>query len=346
LYPQTQKEWNRGFPEIWHWFIVPECSLCCRDAVRKCQDKCTQLCECDNEHLTNSSHFLWQHCNVAPTSATTLVSVRHTQVFRTALTALTEPRTLWRRITHYPSPRRRVALHSISKIYFSHWSERMWSVYLDASISGVSDPRRAFLPAFRVTGRADDKPGSTWERRRQTWESRRHVWEHLESQSCIQFVFSSMYLCIYVSMYLYSYPSTHGISGLAAGGAWEQFEVRLKMTIEWTQRYTPRPWSSEFGDALGGRGRVNLEINSETMIERVWRCTWRPCSCELAGRNRESLEIHLEAVIERVWRCTWATVIDRVWRCTWRPWSSGIGRVLGGGRWTAHRVMRLYSSVR
>jgi hypothetical protein len=53
----------------------------------------------------------------------------------------------------------------------------------------VSDPRRAFLPAFRGTGSASDKPGSaddkpesTWERRRQTWERRRHVWEHLESQ--------------------------------------------------------------------------------------------------------------------------------------------------------------------
>jgi len=51
----------------------------------------------------------------------------------------------------------------------------MWSVNLDASISGVSDPRRAFLPAFRVTGSAYDKPGSTW-------EPQRHVWEHLESQ--------------------------------------------------------------------------------------------------------------------------------------------------------------------
>jgi len=61
-------------------------------------------------------------------------------------------------------------------MYFSHWkppgvSERMWSVNLAASISGVSNPRRAFLPAFRVTGRAgnkpgsaDNKPGSTWER--------------------------------------------------------------------------------------------------------------------------------------------------------------------------------------
>jgi len=40
---------------------------------------------------------------------------------------------------------------------------------------------------------------------------------------CIQFVFSSMYLC---------YLSTHGISGLAARGDCKQFEVRLKMTIE------------------------------------------------------------------------------------------------------------------
>jgi len=137
------------------------------------------------------SNYQSTHCDKS--SAITLVSVRNTRVFRTALTALTEPRTLWRRITRYPSPRRRVVLHSINNMYFSHWSERMWSVNLDESISGVSDPRRAFLPAFRVTGSADDKPGSTWERRR-------HVWEHLESQSCIQFVFSSMSLCIYVSI--------------------------------------------------------------------------------------------------------------------------------------------------
>jgi hypothetical protein len=40
------------------------------------------------------------------------------------------------------------------------------------------------------------------------------------------------HLCIYVSMFLYSYPSTYGIFGLVAGGASEQFKVRLKMTIE------------------------------------------------------------------------------------------------------------------
>jgi len=133
----------------------------------------------------------------------------------------------------------------------------------------VSDPRRAFQPAFRVTGISDDwyrssigvivislrTPrsarehfGSTWERPRQVWERRRHVWEHLKSQySSLGKTPSSLgtllvrleiiattyhstifkthvfslysHLCIYVSMYLYSYPSTHNISRLAAGGA-------------------------------------------------------------------------------------------------------------------------------
>ena len=38
-------------------------------------------------------------------------------------------------------------------------------------------------------------------------------------------------------MYLYSYLSTHGISGLAARGDCQQFEVRLKMT---TNMYSPQ----------------------------------------------------------------------------------------------------------
>jgi hypothetical protein len=53
----------------------------------------------------------------------------------------------------------------------------------------VSDPRRAFLPAFRVTGSAgdkpgstDDKPGSADDKSGNTWERRRQLWEHLESQ--------------------------------------------------------------------------------------------------------------------------------------------------------------------
>jgi len=47
---------------------------------------------------------------------------------------------------------------------------------------------------------------------------------------------------------------------------------------------------------------VTLEMHSEAVIERVWRCTWRPRSSELrdalGGRDRASLDMHLEAVIE------------------------------------------------
>jgi len=59
------------------------------------------------------------------------------------------------------------------------------------------------------------------------------------------------------------YVSTHGISGLAAGGAWEQCEVRRKMMIPWTQRYTPRLWSSEFRDDF------------DAATKCIWRCSPR-----------------------------------------------------------------------
>jgi hypothetical protein len=39
-------------------------------------------------------------------------------------------------------------------------------------------------------------------------------------------------LSIYVSVYLCSYPSTHGKHGLAAGAAEGQFKVHLKMMTE------------------------------------------------------------------------------------------------------------------
>jgi len=81
---------------------------------------------------------------------------------------------------------------------------------------------------------------------------------------------------------------------------------------------------SLLNDILGVRDRSSLEMHWEAVIERVWRCTWRPRWSELrdalGGRDRASLEMHWEAVPERVWRCT----------C--RLWSSEIGGVLGGGR--------------
>jgi len=66
----------------------------------------------------------------------------------------------------------------------------------------------------------------------------------------------------------------------------------------------------------------SLEMHWEAVIERVWRCTWRPRWCELrdalGGRDRESLEMHWEAEMK------WTQ------RCTWRPWSIEFGDALGG----------------
>jgi hypothetical protein len=67
-------------------------------------------------------------------------------------------------------------------------------------------------------------------------------------------------------MYLYSYTSTHDIFGLAAGGASEQLEVRLRMTIERTQRNTWWWLCGELRDALGGRNRASLKMHMEAEI--------------------------------------------------------------------------------
>jgi len=42
----------------------------------------------------------------------------------------------------------------------------------------------------------------------------------------------------------------------------------------------------------------------KAVIKRHWRCTWRPCLCELEGHDRASSEFHLEAEIKWVWRYT------------------------------------------
>jgi len=63
-----------------------------------------------------------------------------------------------------------------------------------------------------------------------------------------------------------------------------ELEVQLETEIEWTPRCTGRPWSIEFGDAIGDRAWVNSEMHWETVIERVWRCTWSSRSSELSER--------------------------------------------------------------
>jgi len=179
-----------------------------------------------------------------------------------------------------------------------------------------------------------------------------------------------------VSMGRYSYLSTQGISGLAARGDCQQFEVCLKMTTNMYSlsliprplpldqhtpavthwRWTWRPWSSEFGDAIGDRDWVYSEMHWEAVIESVWRCTvtqwWSQRGDTLWSLDWVSLEMHFEALIEWVGRCTlrpWLrefgdalrghdqaslemqldTEIEWMERCTGRPWSSEFEHWLG-----------------
>jgi hypothetical protein len=47
---------------------------------------------------------------------------------------------------------------------------------------------------------------------------------------------------------------------------------------------------------------VSLEMHLESVIERVWRCNWKPessdCGDALRGRDLASLEMDLVAAIE------------------------------------------------
>ena len=99
------------------------------------------------------------------------------------------------------------------------------------------------------------------------------------------------------------------LQDILAGRDLARLEMHLEAEIEWTERYTPRLWSSEFGDAVGDRGWVNSELHLEAVIVWVCRHTWRPRLSELRcahpGRDRVSLEMHLEqAMIKRDWRST------------------------------------------
>jgi len=201
-------------------------------------------------------------CLRAGRSATTRFSVRNTRVFRTALKAPMEPGTLSRRITRYPSPRRRVGwqmyLLYLVVTYMHHQNDTCVTLFAGAAV---------MLKPFTKCLAIDDKPGST-------------------SNHTLVFSLYS-YLCIYVAMYLYTYPSTHAISGLAAVSRiyTPHHPVHLRYPCISVQppslledildrarlRCTWRLGLSELRDALGGRDRASLEMRLEAMIVRTCR---------------------------------------------------------------------------
>ena len=115
---------------------------------------------------------------------------------------------------------------------------------------------------------------------------------------CIQFVFSSMYLCIYIATYLNTVYQDwqHAVNGSNSRCTWiwrssqlrdilrgcdgASLETQSETMNEWTQRCTGRLWSSEFGDAFWGRDRASSEMQLETEIEWTRWCTGRPWSSD------------------------------------------------------------------
>ena len=163
-----------------------------------------------------------------------------------------------------------------------------------------SDPRRAFLPAFRVTGNAsnkpgsaDDKPGNTWVRRRQTWVRRRQtwvhrrqtwvhrrqVWVHLDSQwSSLRETSSSLgtllvRLEIIATTYHSTIVKTHVFSLYSHLCIFVSIELPIYTQYIWTgcRRCLRAIRGSPEND-----DRVNSEIHSEAVSKQVWRCSWKP----------------------------------------------------------------------
>jgi hypothetical protein len=118
----------------------------------------------------------------------------------------------------------------------------------------------------------------------------------------IQFVLSSMFLCICVSMYLYCYLSTNTICWLPAAGAWGQFQECLKTTIESTQRYTSRPWMYEFVHAHGSRCWAQLDTHLQVIIVRTKGGTLALWSCKVGDAPGGHNCAKLKAICREDWR--------------------------------------------
>jgi len=98
---------------------------------------------------------------------------------------------------------------------------------------------------------------------------------------CIQFVFSSMYLCIYIATHLHMVYLD-----------WQHAVIESNSRCAW------RWWSGELRDTLQGCGRASLDMHLEAEIE------WT--------------QISLWAVIEQVtWRPRWGELRDALWGRDW-----------------------------
>jgi len=140
--------------------------------------------------------------------------------------------------------------------------------------------------------------------------------------SCILFVFRSMYLSIYVLMYCYSYLSTFSISGPVA----DELESNSRCTWRWQ-------WSELEGTLL---------IHDWGRLQMHWV---RPSSCELGDLKQACLEILLEAIMVWTSRFTPSLRLCKFGDAPGGHDQSGIGGILGRSQWYACWVRSVNSYI-
>jgi len=142
----------------------------------------------------------------------------------------------------------------------------------------------------------------------------------------VQFVFTSMYQHINVSMYKSIYKqsiltgytmSVRAIRGIPQPNDWVNIQIQLEIHMEakmkWMWRETWWTRLSKLRQALGSCYHVNLVLylemmivgpwryNLEVVMVQLWRYTWRSSSWELSHvlgvQDRVNIERYLEAAI-------------------------------------------------
>jgi len=103
---------------------------------------------------------------------------------------------------------------------------------------------------------------------------------------------------------------------------WEEMEMRCCLATPGSVKYIlPITLSTSVTPVSPYTHRHSVKMYLETVLERVWRCTWRPRSSELGwctwrpwliefrdalwGFARASFKMHLQVMIERDWSSTW-----------------------------------------
>ena len=244
--------------------------------------------------VTGTYHYIPFRVVRWSASATTLVSIRNTRVFRTALTALTEPRTLWRRITRYTSPRRQVALHTYLLYclvtYTHHQNDTCVTLFAVAAV--MLKPFTQRLASLGMLLVRLEIIATTY--RSTIFKTYAFsLYSHLCIYVSIQLPIYTRYIWTGSTRWLWAirgapedddqvnvrlrYPSisvdppslNHDV---LIGCDWASWELHLEAEIEWTQRCTWRPGSSELRDALRGRDRANLEGVIEWVGDTLGGC--------------------------------------------------------------------------